>query len=85
MCILLQPEDIQFLSSDITVDVTSSVSFIDLQKLELLALGQNHDQPLPNRRILLEPNLLIVQLHYLDGRLEPEASSMFEIIPGNLI
>ena len=51
---------------------------------------QNHDQPSPNRRILLEQNPLICDckvydlLRYLEDRLEPEARSMFEIIPGNL-
>jgi protein toll len=91
MCILLQPEDIQFLSSDITVDLTyNNISVIDLQKLELLALGQNHNQPLPNRRILLEQNPLMCNcevydlLRYLEDRLEPEARSFFEIIPGSL-
>jgi len=91
MCILLQPEDIQFLSSDITVDLTyNNISIIDLQNLELLALAQNQYQPLPNRRILLDQNPLMCDcevydlLRYLEGRLEPEARSMFEIIPGNL-
>ena len=91
MCILLQPEDIQFLSSDITVDLTYNIiSVIDLQRLELLALGQNQDQPLPNRRILLDQNPLMCNcevydlLRYLEGRIEPEARSLFEIIPGNL-
>jgi len=91
MCILLQPEDIHFLSSDITVDLTyNNISVIDLRYLELLALGQTHDQPLPNRRILLDQNPLVCDckvydlLRYLDGRIEPEARSLFEIIPGNL-
>jgi protein toll len=92
LCILLQPEDIQFLSVDITVDLTYNIiSIIDLQNLELLASGQNHNQPLPNRRILLDQNPLMCNcevyhlLRYLEGRLEPEARSLFEIIPGNLL
>lgn len=87
----LAPQDIQFLSSDITVDLTyNNISIIDLQNLELLALAQNHNQRLPNRRILLEQNPLMCDckvydlLRYLEDRLEPEARSMFEIIPGNL-
>jgi len=91
MCILLQPEDIQFLSGDITVDLTyNKISIIDLQNLERLASWQNHNQSLPNRRILLDQNPLICDcevydlLRYLEGRLEPEARSMFEIIPGSL-
>jgi protein toll len=91
MCILLQPEDVHFLSSDIIVDLTyNNISVIDLQYLGVLALGQNHDQPLPNRRILLDQNPLVCDckvydlLCYLEGRLEPEARSLLEIIPGNL-
>jgi protein toll len=91
MCILLQPEDIQFLSSDITVDLTyNNISIIDLQNLELLAQWQDNNQTLLNRRILLQQNPLMCDckvydlLRYLEDRLEPEARSMFEIIPGNL-
>jgi len=91
MCILLQAQDVQFLSSDITVDLTyNNISVIDLQYLEVLAFAQNHDQPLPNRRILLDHNPLVCDckvydlLRYLEGRLEPEARSLLEIIPGNL-
>ena len=91
ICILLQTEDMQFLSNDITIDLTyNNISVIDLQNLELLALAQNHDQLLPNRRFRLEQNPLMCNcdaydlLRYFEGRLEPEARSMFEIIPGNL-
>jgi protein toll len=91
MCILLQPQDMQFLSSDITVDLTyNNISIIDLQNLELLTSGQNYNKLQPNRRILLDQNPLMCDcgvydlLRYLEDRLEPEARSLFEIIPGNL-
>jgi len=80
-----------FLSRDITVDLTyNNISIIDLQNLEALARGQTYNQPLPNRRILLDKNPLVCDcevydlLRYLDDRIEPEAHSLFEIIPGNL-
>jgi protein toll len=86
----LQPQDIQFLSSDVTVNLTyNSISVIDLQYLEPFAKAQN-SQSLPNRRILLDQNPLMCDcevyylLRYLEDRLEPEARSMFEIIPDNL-
>jgi protein toll len=72
---------------DLTYNIISSVN---LQNLELVALGQAPYQPLPNRRILLEGNPIMCDckvydlLRYLEDRLEPEARSMFEIIPGNL-
>jgi protein toll len=81
----------QFLSDSITVDLTYNIiSTVDLQNLELVALAQDPHQPLPNRQILLEGNPLMCDcklydlLRYFEGRLEPEARSMFEIIPGNL-
>ncbi|PNF28084.1 hypothetical protein B7P43_G12250 [Cryptotermes secundus] len=87
----LSLEDIQFLSSYITVDLTyNTISIIDLQNLEIVARGQIPHQTPPNRRILLEGNPLMCDckvydlLRYLEDRLEPEARSMFEIIPGNL-
>lgn len=88
---MLQLEDIHFLSGHITVDLTYNIiSTVDLQKLHLIALAQEHDQRLTNRRILLEGNPLMCDcevydlLRYFEDRLEPEERSMFEIIPGNL-
>lgn len=90
-CTVIQLEDIQFLSSYITVDLTyNNISIVDLQNLEVVARGQVPHQSPPNRRILLGGNPLICDcrvydlLRYLEDRLEPEARSMFEIVPGNL-
>jgi protein toll len=81
----------QFLSDSITVNLTyNNIAIVDLQKLETIARAQNPYQPLPNRKILLEGNPLMCDcklydlLRYFEDRLEPEAHSMFEIIPGNL-
>jgi protein toll len=91
LCILFQPQDIQFLSSDITVNLThNNISIIDLQELEFLARLQNHNQSQPNRKILVDQNPLMCDcevyhlLRYLELKLQPEARSMFELIPGNL-
>ncbi|KDR13629.1 protein toll isoform X2 [Zootermopsis nevadensis] len=84
-------EDMQFLSNSITVDLTyNSISSVDLQNLELVASAQVPHRHLPKREILLEGNPLMCDcklydlLRYFEDRLEPEARSMFEIIPGNL-